>query len=51
MRDWIHTNDQGNLVMGLDLARRYDLPIGLETQEFWAFAKQCQALMDAAGQQ
>lgn len=47
MRDQMHVNDLGNMVIGLDLARRYDLPLGLEAQEQWSFPKQCQALMDS----
>jgi len=47
MRDQMHVNDLGNMVMGLDLARRYELPLGLDCQELWSFPKQCQMLMDA----
>lgn len=49
MQDGFHVNYRGNMVMGLDLARRYGLLLGNDRPSLWERPLACQALMDAAG--
>lgn len=50
MRDGFHVNRQGNMVMGLDIARHFDAQVGGDEPEYWAEAREIQGLMDACGQ-
>lgn len=47
MHDVMHVNEQGNLVLGLDIVRQFNLSLFNENFAYWSFARQCQALMDA----
>lgn len=47
MHDPFHVNRFGNMVMGLDLARAFDLPLGQDDPAYWDFPLRTQARMDA----
>lgn len=50
MLDVMHVNEQGNLILGLDIARKLELSLHTGSDPYWSFARQCQAEMDAIEQ-
>ncbi len=46
MHDMCHVNYKGNMVMGLDIARKFGLTLGADSAEFWEEARKIQNLMD-----
>lgn len=48
MRDALHVNHLGNMVMGLELARHFQLPLNTDDWQLWELPRRCQGWMNQA---